>query len=147
MPCFSLAETEGQMSIKNGRSPALRVFYCFDKGTACSTLQSRRQLGSSRVMSGLLLEPIWCRTQNRRWKQCITEDLTWCIYDVWLKLIVHTWNSSPLRSNLLRLQCTCGTVPTTFGRPRGSSLVWVCQWPSLRPLSSPQLFHNESLWA
>ena len=31
---------------------------------------------------------------------------------VWaLLLIVHTWNSSPLRSNLLRLQCTC-TVPT-----------------------------------
>ena len=46
-----------------------------------------------------------------------------------LLLIVHTWNSSPLRSNLLRLQCTC-TVPTTSGRPHGSPLVWVCQWPS-----------------
>ena len=30
-----------------------------------------------------------------------------------LLLIVHTWNSSPLRSNLLRLQCTCCSVPTT----------------------------------
>ena len=36
---------------------------------------------------------------------------------VWaLFLIVHTWNSSPLRSNPLRLQCTCCTVPTTSGR-------------------------------
>ena len=43
-----------------------------------------------------------------------------------LLLIVHTWNSSPLRSNLLRLQCTC-TVPTTSGRPHGSPLVWACQ--------------------
>ena len=40
-------------------------------------------------------------------------------------LIVHIWNSSPLQSNLLWLQCTC-TVPTTSGRPRGSPLVWVC---------------------
>ena len=32
---------------------------------------------------------------------------------VWaLLLILHAWNSSPLRSNLLRLQCTCCTVPT-----------------------------------
>ena len=31
-------------------------------------------------------------------------------------LIEHTWNSSPLRSNLLRLQCTC-TIPTTSARP------------------------------
>ena len=29
-------------------------------------------------------------------------------------MIVHTWN---LRSNLLRLQCSCCTVPTTSGRP------------------------------
>ena len=65
---------------------------------------------------------------------------------VWaLLLIVHTWNSSPLRSNLLRLQCTC-TVPTTSGRPHGSPLVWACQWPLSQPLSSPQLSHNDSLW-
>ena len=57
-------------------------------------------------------------------------------------MIVHTWNSSPLRSNLVRLQCTC-TVPTTSGSP----LVWRCQWPSSQPLSSPQLSHNNSLWA
>ena len=61
-------------------------------------------------------------------------------------MIVYTWNSSPLRSNLLHLQCTCCTVPTTYGRPHGSSLVWACQWPSLQPLSSPQLSHNHSLW-
>ena len=34
-----------------------------------------------------------------------------------------------LRSNLLRLQCTCCTVPTTSRRPHGSPLVWACQWP------------------
>ena len=67
---------------------------------------------------------------------------------VWaLLLIVHTWNSSPLQSNLLRLQCTCCTIPTTSGRSHRSPLVWACQWPSLQPLSSPQLSHNDSLWA
>ena len=67
---------------------------------------------------------------------------------VWaLLLIVHTWNSSPLWSNLLRLQCTCCTVPTASGRPHGSPLVWACQWPSSQPLSSPQLSHNDCLWA
>ena len=67
---------------------------------------------------------------------------------VWaLLLIIHSWNSSPLPSNLLRLQCTCCTVPTTSGRPPGSPLVWACQWPSSQPLSSPQLSHNNSLSA
>ena len=61
-------------------------------------------------------------------------------------MIVHTWNSSPLRSNL-RLQCFCCTVPTTSGRPHASPLVWGCQWPSSQPLSSPQFSHNDSLWA
>ena len=65
---------------------------------------------------------------------------------VWtLLLIVQTWNSSPLPSNL-RLQCTCCTIPTTSGRPHGSPLVWVCHWPSSQPLSSPQLSHNNSLF-
>ena len=41
-------------------------------------------------------------------------------------LIVHTWNSSPLRNNFLGLQCTCSTVPIISGRPHGSLLVWVC---------------------
>ena len=67
---------------------------------------------------------------------------------VWaLLLIVHTWNSSPLQVYLLQLQCTSCTVPTTSGRPHGSPLVWACQWPSSQFLSSPQLFHNDSLWA
>ena len=67
---------------------------------------------------------------------------------VWaLLLIEHTWNSSPFRSNLLRLQCTCCTPPTTSGRPHGSPLEWACQWPLSQPLSSPQLSHNDSLWA
>ena len=61
--------------------------------------------------------------------------------------IVHTLNSSPLRGNLFRLQCTCCTVPTTSGRTHGSPLVWACQWPSSQPLSSSQLSHNDSLWA
>ena len=64
-----------------------------------------------------------------------------------LLLIVHTWNSRALQSNHLRLQCTCSTVPTTSGRPHWSHLVWACQWPSSQPLSSPQLSHNDSLWA
>ena len=51
-----------------------------------------------------------------------------------------------LRSNLLRLQCTCSTVPTTSERPHRRPLVWACQWPSSQPLSSPQLSHNDSLW-
>ena len=67
---------------------------------------------------------------------------------VWALLsIVHTWNSHPFWSNLLWLQCTCCTVPTTSGRPHGSPLVWAGQWPSSQPLSSPQLSHNDSLWA
>ena len=63
-----------------------------------------------------------------------------------LLLILHTWNSTPLRNNLLRMQCTCCTVPTTSRRPHGSPLVRMCQWPSSQPLSSPQLSHNDSLW-
>ena len=62
-------------------------------------------------------------------------------------MIVHTWDYSPLQSNLLWLQCTCCTVPTTSERPRTSPLVWECQWPSSQPLSSPPLSHTDSLWA
>ena len=43
---------------------------------------------------------------------------------VWtLLLTVHTKNSSPLQSILLRHQCTCCTIPTTSGKPPGSLLV------------------------
>ena len=67
---------------------------------------------------------------------------------VWaLLLIVHIWNSCPLRINLFRLLCICYTVPTTSGRPHWSPLVWACQWPWSQPLSSPQLSHNDSFWA
>ena len=66
---------------------------------------------------------------------------------VWaLLLIAHAWNSTPLRSNLLRLQWNCCTVTTTSARPHRSPLVWAYQRPSLQPLSSPQLSHNDSLW-
>ena len=61
-------------------------------------------------------------------------------------MIVHTWNSSPLRNNLLRLKCTCCNVPTTSGRPHGNPPVWACKWPLSQPLSSPQLSSNDSLW-
>ena len=57
---------------------------------------------------------------------------------VWaLLLIVHRWNSSLLRSILLRLQRPCCTVTTTSARPHGTPLVWACQWFSSQPLSSP----------
>ena len=56
---------------------------------------------------------------------------------VWaLLLIVYTWNPNPLWSNLLRLQCTCCTVPITSGRPHGSPLVWACQWPFISSIVS-----------
>ena len=75
-------------------------------------------------------------------------SLSFQTFFVWvLLLIIQSWNSSPLRSNLLQLQCTCCTVPTTSGRPHWSNLEWSCQWPSSQPLSSPQLSHNDSLWA
>ena len=65
---------------------------------------------------------------------------------VWaLLLIVHTWNSSPLRSNLLRLQCTYCIVPTTSGRPYQSPLVWACQGPSSNSQSAnlPQIVYDK----
>ena len=37
--------------------------------------------------------------------------------------------------------------PTTSGNPYGSPPVWACQWPSSQHISSPQLSHNDSLWA
>ena len=84
---------------------------------------------------------------SRLWFKDIYEvhTVSFQTFFVWvLLLIVHTWNSSPLLSNLLRLQCTCFTVPTSSARPHGSPLVWECQWPSSQHLSSPQLSHNNS---
>ena len=67
---------------------------------------------------------------------------------VWaLLLIVHTWNSSPLRNNLIRLLCTFCTVQTTSGSLYGNPLAWACQCPLSQPFSSPQLSHNDCLWA
>ena len=79
------------------------------------------------------------------WRIYKGHTMSFQTFFVWaLLLIVHTWNSSPLQSNLLWLQCTCCSVPTTSGRPHGSPLVSACQWPSSQPLSSPQLSHNDS---
>ena len=98
-----------------------------------------RELASERVKG--------IRTVSRTWYICVgtVGFQTFCVWA--LLLIVHTWNSKPLLSNLLRLHCTCCTVQTTSGRPCGSPLVWECQWPLSQPLSSHQLSHNVSLWA
>ena len=75
-------------------------------------------------------------------------SLSFQTFSVWeLLLILHTKTPSPLRSNLLWVQCTSSAVPTTSGRLNGSLLMWACQWPSSQPLSSPQMYHNDSLWA
>ena len=81
------------------------------------------------------------------WWWYIGDTISFQTFFLWALLLrVHTWNSSPLRSNRLRLQCNC-TVRTTSGMPHGSPLVWACRWPSSRPLSSSQLSHNDSHWA
>ena len=82
-----------------------------------------------------------------KWTMYKVHTISFHTFFVWaFLLIVHTWNSSPLRSTLLRLQCTCCIVPTTSARLHGSPLVWACQWPSSQPLSSPQLSHKDSLF-
>ena len=84
----------------------------------------------------------------RFWVKYEAHTISFQTFFVWaLLLIVNTWNSSPLQSNLLRLQCTCCTAPTTSARPHRGPLVWACQWLSSQPLSSPQFSHNDSLWA
>ena len=86
--------------------------------------------------------------ENEKRDKYEVHTISFQTFFVWaLLLIVHTWNSRTLRSNLLRLQCTSCTVSTTPGRLHGSPLVWAVQWPSSQPLSSPQLSHNDSLWA
>ena len=93
----------------------------------------------------LFLKLFWFIILNYKYEN---HYISFPTFFVWaLLLIVYTWNSRPLRSNLLPLQCTCCTVPITSGMPHGSRLAWVCQWPSSQPLSSSQLSHNDSLWA
>ena len=64
-----------------------------------------------------------------RWYAFVTlsyevHSISFQTFLVWkLLLTVHTKNSSPLQSILLRHQCTCCTVPTTSGKPPGSLLV------------------------
>ena len=103
---------------------------------------------------GVIVKVMDCRVVESEFKLQLCHYIHFRTYEVhtisfqtffiWaLLLIIHTWNSCSLWSNLLRLQCICCTVPTTSGSP----LVWACQWPSSQPLSSPQLSHNDSLWA
>ena len=117
-----------------------------------------RMVNICEVVDLFLWKPFWFFLSMLSILGCFSNYIYIYIYEVhtisfqtffiWaLLLIVHTWNSSPLRSNLLRLQCTCCTIPTTSGRPHRSPLVWLCQWPSSQPLSSPQFSHNHSLWA
>ncbi len=55
---------------------------------------------------------------------CEVHTISFQTFFVWaLLLIVHIWNSSPLRSNILWLQCTCCTIPTASGGPHESPLV------------------------
>ena len=61
---FSLADAKWHMSIKNGRSPALRIFFdCFSNVMVHGMSLLRRRFDSSRVMPGLLLESIWCKIE------------------------------------------------------------------------------------
>ena len=103
------------------------------------------------IQSKRLLLVTICNQLLHRWNSVTKYEvhtINFHTFFVWaLLLIVHTWNSSTLWSNLPQLQCTCFTVQTTSARTHGSPLVWVCQWPSSRPLSSPQLSRNDSVWA
>ena len=55
--------------------------------------------------------------------------------------------ASPWNGMFGRVEGQYTTVPTTSGRPHWSPFVWGCQWPSSQLLSSPQLSHNDRLWA
>ena len=59
----------------------------------------------------------------------IIKQVSWLFF-VWaLLLIVHTWNSSPLRSYLPRLQCTCYVVSTIF--PESTTILNACTKKSM----------------
>ena len=55
MPCFSLAVTEGQISIRNG---FIYLFLCFGRGTSVARRDQGGRFGFARVMPGFLSEPI-----------------------------------------------------------------------------------------
>ena len=124
------------------------IFYDNNHYTKYTSKFSRECKVFQKFQCGLQMKIIAHSSIRSELSNCYeVHTISFQTFFVWpLLLIVHTWNSSPLRSNLLRLQCTC-IVPITSGRPHGSPLVWVCQWPLSQPLSSPQLSHNNSLWA
>ena len=62
---------------KKGWSPAL-LFNCFGRGTERSTSRSRGRLGSSRVMPGLLSEPIWCKKPEIGDEDSASLRCPWC---------------------------------------------------------------------
>ena len=57
-----------------------------------------------------------CQIHQNKQSLSLSLSLSLYIYIYIYILRVHTWNSSPLRSNHFRLQSTCCTVPTTPGR-------------------------------
>ena len=65
MPCFSLAVTEGHMSIKNGRSPAL-LFYCFGRGTSVARRDQGGGLALPESCRGCCRSRYDAKTGNRR---------------------------------------------------------------------------------
>ena len=66
----------------------------------------------------------WATTRKESTDKYEVHSISFQTFLVWtLLLTVHTKNSSPLQSILLRHQCTCCTVPTTSGKPPGSLLV------------------------
>ena len=93
---FSLAVYWRTDVYKNGRSPALLVFFCIGRGTSVA----RRDHGGGLALPESCRGYCWSRydaeiTRNRRWRQCITEDLPDAsrIYD-WNENIL--WNPNNL---------------------------------------------------
>ena len=58
-------------------------------------------------------------------------------------MIVHTWNSSALRSNPPPAAIHLLYHSNSFWKAHGSPLVWANQWPSSQPLSSPQFERSD----
>ena len=135
------------LSLDCSTLPLIRTLYCWglSKGVSSTILKvfSMTRPGIEPRSPGSLANPLptWANvlpsdTNNLRKVNTRRAFNKFPDFFVWaLLLIVHTWQSSPLRSNLLRLQYTCCTVPTTSGRPHRSPLVKACQWPSSQSLS------------